>query len=130
MNNHFFNNKRIVFVTRGCPHCRILMEFIERINYKLPIDKRIQIVDCTLYQSYGIATNNLILLYSKHFDGFPTLFLGNTKISGSHTRIEYETFLHDYLEDEFIIKEYSDHKFNKDCMFSKKGIFKGVPLCQ
>jgi len=129
MNNKFFNNMRIAFVMQGCSHCRILSEFLESINFKLPIHKRIKVVDCTLYQNYGIVTDNLILLYSKYFDGYPTVFMGNTKISGSHTRIEYETFLHDLLEDEFVIKESSDFKFNKDCSFKKNGIFKGVAVC-
>lgn len=130
MNNQFFNKMRACFVMQGCSHCRILLEFIESINFKLPIDKRIKVVDCTLYQSYGIVTDNLILLYSKYFDGYPTLFIGNTKISGSHTRIEYETYLHDLLEDEFVIKESSEHKFNKNCEIKKKGYLKGRAVCE
>jgi len=130
MNNKFFNKSRVAFVMMGCSHCRTLLEFIERINFKLPIQKRIKVIDCTLYQNYGLVTDNLILLYSKYFDGYPTLFMGNTKISGAHTRIEYETFLHDLLEDEFVIQESSEHKFNKECSFKKSGIFKGVALCQ
>lgn len=108
----------------------MLMEFVERLNFKLPIDKRIKVIDCTQYQNYGIVTNQLILLYSKHFDGFPTTFIGNTKISGSNSRIEYETFLYGLLEDEFIVPEQNKHKFIKDCEYNKKGLFKGKVICK
>src|SRR3990167_4996689 len=123
MNQEFFTNQRVLFIIQGCHHCRKIMEFIERINMKLPIDKRIKLVDCTLSQNYGIIDNPLIEVYAKHFDGFPSLFIGSLKIVGANSRIEIESYLTALLEEEFIYPEYSNGKFNKECKFVKSKIF-------
>ena len=128
MNNKTFSKIRVAFIIQGCPRCRLICEFIERINAKLPVYKRIQVIDCTYYNNYKITENYLINLYGKHFDGFPTLFIGNKKISGANTRIESEAFLSSLLEEEYDIPEYSDKKFNKKCEF-KKGIFGRKIIC-
>ena len=119
MNQQVFNKLRLAFFVEGCLHCRTWKDFIQRINGKLPIEKRIKIIDCTEFQKYNIISDPLIVLYNKHFDGFPCIFIGNLKISGSNSRIESETYLTALLEDEFIVSEYDDRKFNKECEFKK-----------
>jgi glutaredoxin len=114
MNRQFFIQSRLLFYKSGCPHCAILMKFVERINSKLPIEKRIRLVDCTLAEEFGMS-NPLIDLFQEHFTGFPTIFLDGIKIDGSNTQIEAETFLTTYLQQEFINREYSDLTFNKEC---------------
>ncbi|MEK6878722.1 MAG: hypothetical protein AABY22_03895 [Nanoarchaeota archaeon] len=130
MNQQFFNNNRVAFMVDMCQHCRVWKEFIERINMKLPVNKRIKMVDCTYFQKYGILTDNLISLYNKHFSGFPTIFIGSIKISGANSRIEAETYLKALLEEEFIIPEYTEQKFNKDCEFIKRGLFGKRLVCK
>ena len=129
MNQEMFNKIRVLFVIQGCQHCRVWLEFIERINAKLPIHKRIKIVDCTYYQNYHILTDQLIALYNKHFDGFPCMFIGNLKISGMNSRIEAEEYLSSLLEEEFIIPEFNERKFNKDCEI-KDSMFKQKVICK
>lgn len=130
MNQETFNKLRVCFFIQSCPRCRILCEFIERINFKLPYSKQIKMVDCTLYQNYRVLDNPLIALYNKSFDGFPCVFFGNTKISGANTRFQSEAFLKGLFEEDFIYPEQSEGKFNKECFFSNKGIFKHKVICK
>lgn len=126
MNLKTFNNSRVAFIIQRCPHCRTLCEFIERINMKLPFNKRIDVIDCTQFQNFGIINDQRILLYSKHFDGYPCIFLGNQRIPGTNTREEIEAFLNAYLKDEFIIGESNEFIFDKECEIKRKGLINGV----
>ena len=129
MNPEMFRKCNVLFIIDNCSKCRILCEFIERINLKLPIEERIKIVNCTYYQNYKIIDNPLLLIFNKHFDGFPTLFFKGIKIAGSNSRIESETYLNALLQDKYVIKEYDERKFEKECEFKRRGIIKGV-ICK
>lgn len=97
---------------------------------KLPVDKRVKVVDCTIYQRYGIVTDPLITLYSKHFTGFPVAFIGNRKVDGANSQIESEELYNSILEEDFIVQEYNDKKFNKECEIYGRGIFKRRVICK
>jgi hypothetical protein len=125
MNSKEFRTYRIMFYVNGCSHCKIVSKFIEQINMKLPMHKRIRLVECTFYQKYGVITDPLIALFSKSFNGFPSIFLDGIKMEGANTKEESMAYLNAFLEDDYIIGEYTESKFNKDCRF-EKGIFKGV----
>ena len=125
-----FRKNRVMFYLDSCPHCRGILEFISKINLKLPIEKRIKLVECGIYQRNGIVTDPLQLLYNEKFNGFPTIFIGNIQLNGSNSRFESEATINALLEEDFVIPEYSSKKFNKDCSFNKKGLFKGKILCK
>jgi len=131
MNPETFRKLNVCFIVQECARCRILCEFIERINMKLPINERIRIIDCTYYQKYGIIDNPLIAIYDKSFSGFPTIFLKNgIKINGTNTRIESETFLKTLLQDMYVIKEDNEFVFDKKCSYQDKGLFKHKIVCK
>jgi len=123
-----FRKINIAFTIQNCPHCRILNSFIERINYKLPSPEKIRMVDCTYAQKYGI-NNEILSLFGKSFDGFPTVFIHGIKIIGANSKVEsYET-LHALLCDKLIVRESNENKFIKQCEFNKKGAFKNRVIC-
>ena len=124
-----FRKYRILFVKSSCIHCRKYLEFIERINLKLPIDKRIKIIDCTMAQ-YGIIDNPLIVLLDKQIEGYPTLIFDGLKISGINSAIETKVFLETYLNKEFIVYEDNNFMFNSDCEFKKGGLFNKKVVCK
>ena len=127
MKPEIFRKLNVIFITDNCSRCRILCEFIERINIKLPINERFKIVNCTYYQKFGIITDPLIQMYSKHFDGFPTIFFKNgIKISGASTRIEMEIILKTLFHELFVVHEDNPYIFNKECEFTKNRLFGGV----
>lgn len=130
MNSEMFNKRRILFFIQGCSYCRRILEIIPRINARLPIHKRIKLIDCTYYQRYGILTDPLIALYAKNFTGYPTLFIGPTKTEGFHSKIESEIYMYSHVDKEFIIGESNKYTFNKDCEFATQGKFKGEIICR
>ena len=129
MNSEQFKKYNILFYIDDCPKCRILCEFIGRLNQKLTIENNIKMINCTYYQKYGIVSDQLILLFNKHFDGFPTLFFKGIKVAGANSRIESEAFLHDLYEEFFVVKE-DNRKFKKECEYIKKGALRGKIKCQ
>ena len=124
-----FRKYRVLFIRQGCQFCRRYLEFIERINSKLPIDKRIKFIDCSMMK-YGIVSDNLINLFDKQIDGYPCLFLSGIKISGINSAIEAKSFLESYLDKEFIIPEENKFMFSGDCSFKKSGLFKNQVVCK
>ena len=111
---------RILFIRQRCEHCRKYLEFIERINAKLPIRNRIKIIDCTMLK-YGIVEDPLVQLFDKSIKGYPSLFLiddyGNgdirkIKLDGINSIIETKAYLESYLNKEFIVFEENNDMFN------------------
>lgn len=124
-----FRKYRVLFIRSSCPHCRLYCHFIERINAKLPISKRIKVVDCE-YTRYGVTSDPLILLFDKSIDGFPCLFIDGVKKSGANSVVESKAWLESYLNRELLISEENKFMFNKECEFNQSGIFKGRPICK
>ncbi len=129
MRPEIFRKYRLLFIKQGCRYCRMYLEFIERINMKLPINKRIRIIDCTLY-GYGIVSDPLILLFEKYIKGYPFLAIDGNFIDGINTNLETQTFLKAYLDEEFINHESNEFMFVKNCEYQTKGMFKHKIVCK
>lgn len=121
MNKEFFYKYRILFHKQNCVHCNKYMSFIQRINAKLSINKRIILVDCTYWQNYRIITNPFIALFNKYIQGFPLLIIDGMLINGINSKIETEAFLMSYLQKDFIVAEHNKYRFNKECDYDSKG---------
>lgn len=102
---------RVLFVRNGCPHCRLYKKFIHFMNSKIKLSKRIEVVDCTNYDLYGIEDNPLISLYKEELEAYPTLFFGTSKIEGANSIIELKTWLkvRFMLNDDFIFPEENEY---------------------
>jgi hypothetical protein len=125
-----YGESRLLFTIESCPFCNVWKQFIERINMKLPLDKRINLIDCTRYYDFGIVENPLILRFNKYIGGsFPTLFFDGFKINSTSTRLEVETFMRTLVLNEFIIKEENPYLFAKNCDIIKHGIFQEKLQC-
>ena len=121
MNNATFNKLRVVFVLQRCNYCKKVLEFIERLNMRLPIEKRIRVINCTFWQYYEIMTDPLIALYNKYIDGFPTICIDGIRINGVNSKIEIEAYLYSLLQKDFIVNESNKYRFSKECSLDNKG---------
>ncbi len=138
MDRKLFLNNRVLFVRSNCPHCKIWLTFIERINMNLPIEKRIRVIDCKKLEDFGIIEHPLIRAYKKYIEGYPTMFIDGQKIDGANTREEMEAYLKGRLFNEFIVtpnmtviadgKEF-DLLFRKQCQF-KNTLFGRKIICK
>ena len=119
MNSELFLKKRVLFVEDFCPYCKLWLEVIERINAHLPIDKRIDVVNCSNWQSTGLADNSLIPIYAKYISGFPILFFEGKMVVGTNSKEECESFLKSLCQYDFIIPMTPEKTFDYDCSFKK-----------
>ena len=129
-NREIFMRTRVLFTINGCHHCHIWSEVVERYNTKMPLSKRIRVVDCTKYYDFNIITDPIIRLYSKFIKGnYPTLFFEGEKVDGANSREEVEAWLLTRLFDDFIVDENNSAMFNKDCQYQDT-IFGRKPVCR
>ncbi|MFW9880956.1 MAG: hypothetical protein ACFFG0_48460 [Candidatus Thorarchaeota archaeon] len=119
-----------MFVEDGCPYCLIYKLFLPRLMSNIPIEKRIKIVDCTLFQNYGIVTDPLILVFDKYIEGYPCLFLNGVRYSGVNTKREIEAYLKALLNKDFEIPVKNEHLFNKDCKYVERKYFGKKLFCR
>jgi len=132
MINPLLKKGRFLFVLEGCDHCQIYKKFIRQINMELKPDKRIQVIDCTSYNLFGISDNPLIELFERYFDGFPTLFIEGGIKSGANTVEECKAWINARLFNDFefpkepeylpILRSYAT--FDKSCKY-----YKGRLIC-
>lgn len=129
---HLYKNTRALYVLNSCKHCRKWKEFIERLNFKIELGKRIEVIDCTMYDKFGVVTNPLIKVFEKYIKEYPTLIFDGVLISGTNSREEAEAYIRTALRNDFILPTEIKNIFNKDCHFEKKGflIKRKVLVCQ
>jgi len=114
-------NDRVLFVIDGCGHCAKWKKFIYLFNQKLKMEKRIRIIDCTLADRNGIITDNLISKYEQNIEGYPVLFIGDSRKDGANSVIEVKAWLKARLMGDLIFPEFNEYLPNiqKYAMFNK-----------
>jgi hypothetical protein len=114
MKSKFLINQRILFSIVGCPKCREYARFIEEINFNLPSEKRIKVVDCTNYYDFGIIEDPLIGIFrrikkrdgSPFLDGnFPKLVFDGGYMEGAVEKEQLKAFINALVHEEFIIEK-------------------------
>jgi thiol-disulfide isomerase/thioredoxin len=132
-------NSRLLFTVDFCHYCRMYLGVIERINANLPVNKRIELINCSYYHDYGIVTDPRIPIFLKYYEGsYPTLFINGHCLRGANSSEEIVAWLKSRLKEEFIIGEdmYTDSgqgllplTFDKKCQFIKKGLWRRKIKC-
>lgn len=96
---------RFLLTRRGCPFCNQAIKVINRINPKLPIDKRIRIVDCANWEDFGVRDIPLMDIFDKLGlnDGYPFLYIDGIVIEPAPTQEILKTLLLSMLKEDLII---------------------------
>lgn len=96
----------VTFIKSRCPHCKLVLNPVNKINMNLPINKRINMIDSIYWENFGI---NVSPIMSKlKFDGYPTLFLSGTKVNHPLTSKQLKNFLDGYFEKDKVLAESPD----------------------
>ena len=127
MINPNYTEGRFLFVIDNCPRCAIPKEVVPQFNMQVRPDKRIEIIDCTYYDQYGICTDDIIKLYEDLIDGYPILFIGNSRKDGAESVLEYRSWLFGRFFSDFIFPQKNEFLpiikqpllFNQFCKYSK-----------
>ena len=116
---------RLLFTINDCEHCKLYLRFIQRINAKLPLDKRITVINCSNYHDYDIIDDRRIPIFINYYGGsYPTLFINGGIIKGANSQAELEAWIKARLEYDFVLEEdLEDLTFNKQCKYVKNKWF-------
>ena len=118
--NPLFKNGRYLFIREGCPYCSIYKDFIRLLNSQLPVNKMVNVIDCTSTDRFGILDNKVIELFAPYITGYPVIFLEGRKIEGANTREECEVRIKSMLYNDFFEDpNISEYMFNRSCKYIK-----------
>ena len=97
-------NQDLLFVKNDCPFCKEYLNWIDIVNSRLPVEKKIDIIDTTNNAEMEILDNVLIEKFK--IAEVPCMFLfdgiGNyTKICGVSSREWIKGFLFSYYNEDF-----------------------------
>ena len=127
MINPNYTEGRFLFIVDDCPHCAVWKKFIRQFNMQLKPNKRIKIIDCTSYDMYDICSDPVIKLYEDKLDGYPVLFIGDSRKDGAESVEECKAWLFTRLFNDFIFQQRNPYLptiakpllFNKICRHSR-----------
>lgn len=106
MINPLLTRGEFLFIVDGCSHCSLWKNFIYKMNSEFKPGRRIAIIDCTLFQKYGIYTDPIIKIFEGYIDGYPILFIKGARKDGANSVIECEQWLR--------IKKFNDFYFPQE----------------
>ncbi|MEK6881294.1 MAG: hypothetical protein AABY22_16855 [Nanoarchaeota archaeon] len=111
---------RFLFLIDSCPFCRIYKRFLPYWNMQLKPDKRIRIIDCTMYNEHGIITNPIIKLFEPYLEAYPTLFFEGMKREGANSVVELIGYLKVKVFPDFIFEQENEWlpEIKKNLMFN------------
>lgn len=121
MINPLLSKGRFLFVREGCPYCAMYKRFIFAFNLELQPEKRIQVIDCTFYDKFGMP-NPIIDLFEPYIEGYPALVIDGEIKTGANSVLECKSFLKARLFNDFQFQQYPESLpiINKSTMFNKK----------
>jgi len=94
---------RVLLIEMGCPGCKEYLRVIPKINLRLPIDKKIQIVDCFEWEQFGFKSHPIMDNFDRDdFQDYPLLYLDSILITGVLWAEQLKIFLEKFLEKDFI----------------------------
>jgi len=91
-------------VRRGCESCLEYLKIVPRINLKLPIEKRIRIMDNFKFDEFGVKTHLIQnRLDKKDKENYPILFLDGIIVIGGMWAEQLKHFLDSYLKEDYLV---------------------------
>ena len=95
---------RFLLTRMGCPYCRQFIKVISKLNLRLPIDKRIKIIDCFEFEHFGLKNIPLMNKLEKDglSEGFPFCYLDGIVVEPSPTSEQLKIFLETYLKEDVL----------------------------
>ena len=93
---------RFIITRRGCEICREWLRVIERVNLKMPLSKRVHVIDGFEWEEMRLKDNALIKKFEKEglSHGYPFCYLDGMVVEPANS-ILLKTFLESYLNKDF-----------------------------
>jgi len=96
---------RFLLVRKGCPFCRQFIKIVSKLNLRLPIDKRIRIIDCYEWEEFGLRNMPLMDKLEKDglSEGFPFCYVDGIIVEPAPTQEQLKIVFETLLKEDFII---------------------------
>jgi len=94
---------RFVVIKRGCGDCREAMKSINRINMRLPHEKRIKVFDNYLEKEFNIKMFPIVDRVQKDFFNYPFIYLDGIVIEPAIKEL-LTPYFQKFFKDELLIK--------------------------
>ncbi len=96
-------NNRLLLFKRGCTGCLQYLKVLPKINLRLPLDKRIKMINCSEFEEFGLKTHPIMDRFnSKDFQSYPLLYLDGILVVGVAWSEQLNIFLETYLKGDFL----------------------------
>lgn len=93
---------RVLLVEQGCNGCLEYLRVLPKINLRLPIEKKIKIIDCFEWEQFGLKSHPIMDKFGKNFKDYPLLYLDGVLIIGAIWAEQLQIFLETYLKGDFL----------------------------
>ena len=94
---------RVLLIKKGCNGCREYLRVLPSINLRLPIEKKIKIIDCFEWEEFGMKSHPIMDSFNPNdFTDYPLLYLNGILITGVLFAEQLKIFLERYLKEDFI----------------------------
>ena len=95
---------RLLIIRRMCPYCRRMIEVVSKINLRLPIDKKIHIIDCYEYEEFDLENLPIMKKLEKDglSEGFPFLYIDGICLENAPTPKQMEILLQTFLKQDLL----------------------------
>jgi len=92
-----------MLVKRGCPYCRMASSVINLINLRLPVEKRIRIIDNFHWEEFRVDLIPAVKILSRRgFDSYPFIYIDGVVVDNVPTPKILKTYLNTLLQGDFI----------------------------
>ena len=97
---------RFLLTRKGCPHCRDFIKAVQPINQKLPVHKRIEIIDGWDWEEHGVMMEPILEKFNKEGlseEGYPLCYLDGLILDNNFSTPDVlNAFLNKFLEEDII----------------------------
>ncbi len=94
---------RVLLIRRGCSGCREYLRVLPKINLRLPIEKKIKVIDCFEWEQFGLKSHPIMDKFSEEdFEDYPLLYLDGILVTGAVWAEQLKIFLENYLKGDFL----------------------------
>lgn len=94
---------RVLLIRQGCNGCKEYLRVLPKMNLRLPIEKKIEIIDCFEWEQFGLKSHPIMDKFSdKDFEDYPLLYLDGILVTGVAWAEQIKIFLEKYLKEDFL----------------------------
>lgn len=95
---------RFLLYRSGCKICLEYLKFIDLFNMRLPLDKRVKIIDAFEWENFQVVPNKVMEKFDpKSFNAYPYMYLDGIEFLGGTNAEQLRIMLESYFKGELLV---------------------------